>query len=51
MCTQKGDNGSRELLEKILEGEEEHAGWLETQLQLISAIGEMPYLAQQVRGD
>ena len=31
-----GDNGTRELLEKILVGEEEHADWLEAQLELIS---------------
>ena len=51
LCRDKGDNGSREVLEKILEGEETHASWLETQLQLISAIGENAYLAQQVRGE
>ncbi len=44
-----GDNGTRELLAKILEGEEEHADWIETQLELIAQIGEAHYLAQQVR--
>ena len=43
-----GDNGSRELLEHILEGEEEHADWLETQLELIRQVGEAHYLAQQM---
>ena len=50
LCTQAGDNGSRELLVSILEGEEEHADWLEGQLQLLGQIGEPLYLAQQVRG-
>jgi bacterioferritin len=48
-CTAKGDNGSRDLLEDILEGEEEHADWLESQLELISQVGEAHYLAQQIR--
>lgn len=48
-CTEAGDNGTRELLEDILEGEEDHADWLETQLSLIGQIGDAHYLAQQVR--
>ncbi len=50
LCTEVGDSGSRELLEKILAGEEEHADWLETQLELVRQIGEAHYLAQQVHG-
>ena len=34
-----GDYGSRELLEDILESEEEHIDWLETQLGLIDKVG------------
>ena len=49
LCTGRGDNGSRELLQGILEGEEEHADWLETQLALVAQIGEANYLAQQLR--
>jgi bacterioferritin len=49
LCTREGDNGSRELLESILQGEEEHADWLEAQLELIRQLGEPLYLAQQVR--
>ena len=49
LCTAKGDNGSRELLEGILKGEEDHADWLESQLELISQVGEAHYLAQQIR--
>jgi bacterioferritin len=47
-CLEVGDNGSRELLEHILEGEEDHADWLETQLSLLRDIGEAHYLAQQI---
>lgn len=49
LCVAEGDNGSRDLLEDILEGEEEHADWLETQLELIRQVGEAHYLAQQIR--
>ena len=48
LCVANADNGSREVLEGILEGEEEHADWLETQLQLIAQVGEANYLAQQL---
>ena len=48
LCLERSDGGTRELLEDILEGEEEHADWLETQLELIRQIGEAHYLAQQV---
>jgi len=48
-CVELGDNGSRELLERILIGEEDHADWLETQLELISQVGEAHYLAQHIR--
>ncbi len=48
LCLSKEEAGSRELLEHILKGEESHADWLETQLELIRQIGEAHYLAQQV---
>jgi bacterioferritin len=48
-CSELGDNGTRELLEHILEGEEEHVDWIETQLGLIDQLGETAYLAQQLR--
>lgn len=38
-CEKVGDYVSRELFESILEGEEEHIDWLETQLGLIEKIG------------
>jgi bacterioferritin len=48
-CVERGDGGSRELLEEILEGEEQHADWLESQLELVGQIGDAHYLAQQIR--
>lgn len=48
-CREVGDNGTRELLEDILVGEEEHLDWLESQLDLLEQTGEANYLAQQIR--
>ena len=47
-ATEVGDNGSRELFEKILVDEEHHVDWLEAQLHLIAEVGEANYLAQQI---
>jgi bacterioferritin len=47
-CLDKGDNGSRELLEMILQQEEEGIDWLEAQLHLIEAVGKEGYLAEQM---
>lgn len=38
-CEQQSDYVTRELLEDILEGEEEHVDWLETLLGLIDTMG------------
>jgi bacterioferritin len=43
-----GDNGTRELLEEMLVSEEEHADWLEAQLNLVEQVGEQLYLSQQI---
>ncbi len=43
-----GDNGTRELLARILVSEEEHIDWLETQLETIRQIGAELYLAQHI---
>jgi bacterioferritin len=48
LCRDEKDEVSREMLEHILEGEEEHADWLETQLELIKTIGEQNYLAEKM---
>ena len=39
---------SRELFEEILESEEEHIDWLETQLGLIDKVGVENYLQEQM---
>jgi bacterioferritin len=49
LCVAQDDNGTRELLEGILTGEEDHADWIETQLELVRQLGDAHYLAQQVR--
>jgi len=48
LCVSQGDNGTRELLAGMLVSEEEHADWLETQLELLAQIGEAHYLARQM---
>jgi bacterioferritin len=48
LCVSKGDNGTRELLERILKGEEHSIDWLETQLHLVQEIGKERYLAEQI---
>lgn len=50
-CEQVKDYVSREILVRILESEEEHIDFLETQLQLISTIGEERYMQSQMRKD
>jgi bacterioferritin len=49
LCVAESDNTSRDLLEDMLESEEEHLDWLETQLGLIKQLGEKTYLAEQLR--
>lgn len=43
-CESVQDYVSRELFEDILESEEEHVDWLETQLSLIDMLGMQNYL-------
>ncbi|TWH64873.1 bacterioferritin [Azomonas agilis] len=47
-CESVSDYATRELLEDILESEEEHVDWLETQLSLIDKIGIENYLQSQM---
>ena len=47
-CESCSDYVSRELFEDILESEEEHIDWLETQLELIDKIGEQNYLQSKM---
>lgn len=48
LAVESGDNRSREMLERMLQEEDEHAHWLEAQLTLIKQVGEQNYLAQQI---
>jgi bacterioferritin len=47
-CEQIKDYISREVFEHILENEEEHVDWLETQFELIGKIGIQNYLQSQI---
>lgn len=50
-CESVQDYVSRDLLSSILDNEEEHVDWLETQLGLIDKIGLENYLQLQVSKD
>jgi len=48
LAVEVGDNGTRDLLEEILEQEEDHVDWLEAQLDQIQHMGMGIYLVEQV---
>ncbi len=48
VCREHGDDVTRLLFERILESEEEHVDYLETQISLIQQLGETAYLSQQL---
>jgi bacterioferritin len=48
LCTEKGDNGTRALLEAILVSEEAHRDWLQAQMDQIRMVGVQNYLAQHI---
>jgi len=48
LCVELGDNGSRDLLQQILNDEEHHIDWLEAQLHAIGETGVQNYLTQQM---
>lgn len=50
-CESIKDYVSRDLFNKILEAEEEHIDWLETQLGLIDKVGIQNYLQSQMADD
>ncbi len=47
-CESQADFVSRDLLESVLESEENHLDWLETQLELIQSMGIENYLQSQM---
>ncbi|WP_322807131.1 bacterioferritin [Thermanaerothrix sp.] len=47
LAVEEGDHGTRALLESILQDEEEHADWIEAQLDQISHMGLQNYLVEQ----
>jgi len=49
-CESVKDYISREILEDILESEEEHIDWLETQLDLVDKMGLQNWLQSQAGG-
>jgi bacterioferritin len=48
LCRDRKDEGTRALLQHILEQEEEGIDWLETQLHVIGEIGVERYLAEKL---
>jgi len=51
LCESVGDNGTRDLPQKILVDEEHHVAGLEAQLHIIEEAGAANYLAQQINGE
>jgi bacterioferritin len=47
-CERLGDYVSRELFKNILESEEDHIDWLETQLDLVARVGLENYTQSQM---
>jgi bacterioferritin len=48
VCVEAGDNGTRDLFERMVKDEEEHSDWLEAQLHAIGEAGYENYLAQHL---
>jgi len=47
LAVEEGDPGTRELLERLVIGEEEHLDWIDTQLSMIDDIGIELYTQHQ----
>ena len=48
LALERGDPGTRELLEDLVVGEEQHLDWIDTQLRVIADIGIERYLQSQL---
>lgn len=48
ICVEARDEGTKEMLEKILLDEEDHVDWLEAQQSQIEQVGVEKYLAEQI---
>jgi bacterioferritin len=48
-CTSVGDYTTRAMFEEMIQEEEGHVDWYETQLETIRQVGIERYLAQQIR--
>ncbi|MBD65562.1 MAG: bacterioferritin [Halobacteriovoraceae bacterium] len=51
LCEEEADYVTRDLFRSILESEEEHIDWLETQLGLLEKVGEQNFIAAQMKPD
>jgi bacterioferritin len=49
VCVELGDNGTRELLDDILEDEERHIDDLEAHLDQVAQLGVQIYLGEQIK--
>ena len=48
LVRERSDNGTRDLLERILKEEEESVDWHEAQLHLVREVGRESYLAEMI---
>ena len=51
ICVEAKDQGSKLLFDRMIQDEERHADFLESQLHSIKEMGIANYLAQQMQGD
>jgi bacterioferritin len=48
LAAEVGDNGTRDMLQSILNDEEEHLDWIEAQQDQIQQVGIQNYLVEQI---